>query len=101
SAYSHEFVHCVKHLGLEAAEETRIRLALEEHVRRTSSPTASQILKLKGPLPLVRLEPVHLPCSLEETWSPILARWKKRPIAKRLDHHIRREWVEAAEEPVA
>ena len=101
SAYSHEFVRCVNQTGLEPAEETRIRLALEEHVRRTSSPTAAQILKLKGPLPLVRLEPVNLPCSLDETWSPILARWKKSPLAKRLDRHIRREWVEAAEEPVA
>ncbi|HTP45092.1 MAG TPA: glutamate synthase large subunit [Candidatus Acidoferrum sp.] len=100
-AYSHEFVRCVNRFGLEPAEESRIRLALEEHVRRTSSPTAAQILKLKGPLPLVRLEPVHLPCSLEETWSPILARWKKPPLAKRLDRQIRREWVEAAEEPVA
>ncbi len=101
SAYSHEFVRCVYQTGLEPAEETRIRLALEEHVRRTSSPTAAQILKLKGPLPLVRLEPVNLPCSLDETWSPILARWKKSPLAKRLDRHLRREWVEAAEEPVA
>ena len=86
---------------MEAAEETRIRLALEEHVRRTSSPTAAQLLKLKGPLPLVRLEPIHLACSLEETWSPILARWKKRTVTKRLDRQIRRVWVEAAEEPVA
>jgi len=100
-AYSHEFVHCVDRFGVEAAEETRIRLALEEHVRRTSSPTAAQLLKLKGPLPLVRLEPIHLACSLEETWSPILARWKKRTVTKRLDRQIRRVWVEAAEEPVA
>ena len=101
SAYSHEFVRCANRLGLEPAEDTRIRLALEEHVRRTNSPQAAQILKLKGPLPLLRLEPVHLPCSLEETWSPILTCWKKRALTKRLDRHIRREWVEAAEEPVA
>jgi len=27
---------------------------------------------------LVRLEPVNLACSVEQTWAPILSRWLKR-----------------------
>ena len=100
-AYSREFVRCANRGRLELADDARLRQALEQHVRRTASPRAMRILELRGRLPFVRLEPVHLPCSLEETWSPILARWEKRPAIKRLDRQIRRDWVEPAEEPVA
>jgi glutamate synthase (ferredoxin) len=97
-AYSPEFVHCANHERLESAEEARLRLALQEHVRRTSSPRGKRILELKGPLPLVRLEPVHLPCSLAQTWAPILARLENKPTTKTLTHHMRMEWMEPAHE---
>jgi glutamate synthase (ferredoxin) len=99
-AYSHEFVRCANRDCLEAAEEARLRLALEEHVRRTSSPRAKRILELKGPLPLVRLEPVHLPCSLAETWAPILKHLENKVAMKTITHHLRLDWMEPAHELV-
>ncbi|MGA8220469.1 MAG: glutamate synthase large subunit [Candidatus Acidiferrales bacterium] len=94
--YSREFVHGANHGRLEADEQARLRVVLEEHVRRTASPQAMRILALKGPLPLVRLEPVHLPCSLEQTWSPILARLEKPPAATTHIGHIPSDRIEAA-----
>ena len=77
--YNREFVHCANACGPTApGEEASLRRALEEHVRQTSSPRAMRLLEAKGPLPLLRLEPVHLPCSLAQTWSPLLERWEKR-----------------------
>ena len=58
--YNREFVHCANACGLTApGEEASLRSALEEHVRQTSSPRAMRLLEAKGPLPLLRLEPVH------------------------------------------
>jgi glutamate synthase (ferredoxin) len=98
--YSREFVHSANRGRLEPAEDSRLRLALEEHVRRTASPRALRILELKGPLPFVRLEPVHLPCSLAQTWSPILARMENRIPTKILNRHVRWDWMEPINESV-
>jgi glutamate synthase (NADPH/NADH) large chain len=77
--YNREFVHCANACGPTApGEEARLRRALEEHVRQTLSPRAMRLLESQSPLPLLRLEPVHLPCSLAQTWSPLLERWEKR-----------------------
>ena len=97
-SYSREFVHCMNPDGLEPAEEARLRLVLEEHVRRTASPRAMRILEIKGPLPFVRLEPIHLPCSLAQTWSPILARLESKPPTKTRTHHLRWDWLEPTHE---
>jgi glutamate synthase domain-containing protein 3 len=96
-AYSREFVHCVNRKRLEPPEEASLRLVLEEHVRRTGSPRAMQILDLKGPLPLARLEPLHLPCSLEQTWSPVLARLENQPATNAPISHIPSDRIETAE----
>ena len=75
--YNQEFVHCVNTCSpTTPGEEARLRRALEEHIRHTHSPRAMRLLETKGPLPLLRIEPVHLPCSLEQTWSPPLERWE-------------------------
>jgi glutamate synthase (ferredoxin) len=99
-SYSTEFVHCTNPDALEPAEEARLRLVLEEHVRRTASPRAMQMLAFKGSLPLVRLEPVHLPCSLAQTWSPILARLENKPATKTRTHPLRWDWMEPPHESV-
>jgi glutamate synthase (ferredoxin) len=99
-AYSDEFVHSTDCDHLEPAEEGWLRLALEEHVRRTASPRAMRILELKGPLPLVRLEPVRLPCPLAQTWAPLLARLEGQSAPKKLNGHIRLDWMETANESV-
>jgi hypothetical protein len=39
------------------------------------------VLKSDAQLPLVRLEPVHLPCSIAQTWAPILSRLEQQEIS--------------------
>jgi hypothetical protein len=76
--YNQEFVRCANADGVATpGEDRRLRRALKEHARQTGSPRAKRLLDEKGPLPILRLEPVSLPCSLAQTWSPILARWEK------------------------
>jgi hypothetical protein len=31
-------------------------------------------------LPLVRIEPVHLPCPISQTWEPIIARLERQEV---------------------
>jgi glutamate synthase domain-containing protein 3 len=52
-------------------EEEWLRAVLREHHNLTESPIAERMLSSKKPLPLVRLEPVNLPCSIEQTWASI------------------------------
>ena len=56
-------------------EDEWLRLLLGEHLRLTGSPQAKRLLRSASSLPLVRLEPVNLPCPLEDTWAPFLARF--------------------------
>ena len=56
-------------------EDEWLRLLLGEHLRLTGSPQAKRLLRSASSLPLVRLEPVELPCPLEETWAPFLSRF--------------------------
>ena len=43
------------------------------HVQLTGSPRAAELLSCSA-LPLLRVEPVAPPCTIEETWSSILSR---------------------------
>jgi hypothetical protein len=61
-------------------EELWLRRVLREHVRLTGSPRARRLLNSEARLPLVRLEPVHLPCSIAQTWEPILNRLEQQEI---------------------
>jgi len=58
---------------IEAQEEQWLRRILHRHVQLTGSPQASGLLYYSA-LPVVRVEPVHPPCSMEESWAPILLR---------------------------
>jgi glutamate synthase (ferredoxin) len=74
--YNSEFV---RRAEIEEPERAWLRQALTEHVRLTGSPKARRLLKSAlSSLLMVRLEPVALPCSVEQTWAPILSRWRKR-----------------------
>lgn len=53
-------------------EEDWLRLVLQEHVERTGSPRASQILARSSPLPFWRVRPRQLPCPIARTWAPFL-----------------------------
>jgi glutamate synthase (ferredoxin) len=63
----------VRFSTLEAQEEKWLRRILQRHVHLTSSPRAADLLS-RPALPLLRVEPLIPPCSIEETWSSILSR---------------------------
>jgi glutamate synthase domain-containing protein 3 len=63
---------------LDLDEENWLRLALEEHVHYTASPRAARVLSRRGGLPLVRVQPIHFQGTVEATWSPVLAQFKRR-----------------------
>jgi glutamate synthase (ferredoxin) len=74
--YNSEFV---RRAEIEEPERGWLRQALTEHVRLTGSPKARRVMKSSSSsFMLVRLEPVSLPCSIQQTWAPILSRWRKR-----------------------
>ncbi len=101
--YNREFVSCANAGGPTAqGDEARLRRALEEHVRLTGSPRAKRLLDAKRALPLLRLEPVHLPCSLAQTWAPVIARWEKSLAASaKFRGRLRLDAVETVNESVA
>jgi glutamate synthase (NADPH/NADH) large chain len=74
--YNKEFVRAAEVGG---PEDEWLRLLLGEHYRLTGSPQAKRLLRCPSSLPLVRLEPLLLPCSLADTWAPFLARFDHEP----------------------
>jgi glutamate synthase domain-containing protein 2/glutamate synthase domain-containing protein 1/glutamate synthase domain-containing protein 3 len=83
---NHEFIHCADANGrlavnLDEQEEAWLRRVLRAHAQFTGSPKARRLLKSEARLPIVRLEPVHLPCPVEQTWAPILARLERQEVA--------------------
>jgi glutamate synthase domain-containing protein 3 len=71
----HDFVSLAE---LEPQEEEWLRQALEEHVHHTRSPRAARMLARRGPLPLMRVQPIHFQGSLEATWKPVFAQFQWR-----------------------
>src|ERR1700730_8046891 len=69
--------HSVRLAAVEVREELWLRRVLRKHLRLTGSPRASRLLSVEGSLPFLRVEPLALPCSLAETWAPILTRLKR------------------------
>jgi hypothetical protein len=51
-----------------------LRQVLRKHYQFTESPRAAWLLDLDSPLPMVRLQPLTLPCSVNQTWEPLLKR---------------------------
>jgi hypothetical protein len=66
---------------LEVREELWLRRVIREHLRLTASPLAAQLLSTEFPLPLVRVEPLSVPCPVAETWVRVLnnLRTERRP----------------------
>ena len=50
-------------------EQVWLRRVLREHFRLTASAWAEELLRSRKALPLVRIEPLRLPCSIEQTWT--------------------------------
>jgi glutamate synthase (ferredoxin) len=63
----------VRFATLEQNEERWLRRILRRHVQLTGSPRGARLLR-SASLPLIRVEPVQPPCTVEETWASILAR---------------------------
>jgi glutamate synthase domain-containing protein 3 len=63
----------VRFAEIENQEERWLRRILQRHVQRTGSPRAAELLS-RSALPLLRMEPVAPPCTIEESWSSILSR---------------------------
>ncbi len=63
----------VRFATLESQEELWVRRILRRHLQLTGSPRAADLLSCSA-LPLLRVEPVAPPCSIEDTWASILAR---------------------------
>jgi hypothetical protein len=61
----------VRWATLAAKEEWWLRRVLRRHVQLTGSPRAARLLS-RATLPFLRVEPLQPPCSVEETWKPIL-----------------------------
>jgi len=61
---------------ISAAEDVWLRQTLHEHLDRTGSPRAARLLSRRGPLPMLRVQPIHLQGTVQSTWEPVLARLK-------------------------
>jgi glutamate synthase domain-containing protein 2/glutamate synthase domain-containing protein 1/glutamate synthase domain-containing protein 3 len=55
-------------------EEGALRQVLIRHSLLTGSPRATFFLNVGPRLPFVRIQPAQLPCTVEQTWAPILQR---------------------------
>jgi glutamate synthase (ferredoxin) len=55
-------------------EEAALRQVLRKHWELTASPRAESLLNSGLPLPFTRLQPVQLPCPVNQTWAEIIAR---------------------------
>ena len=63
----------VRFATLEPQEEQWLRRILRRHVQLAASPRAAELLGCYT-LPLLRVEPLSSPCSIEDTWASILSR---------------------------
>jgi glutamate synthase domain-containing protein 3 len=69
----------VEHASCSEEEELLLRRVLMKHCLMTGSPRAAVLLNSTQPLPMVRFQPKHLPCSVTQTWEPLLPRlWARK-----------------------
>jgi glutamate synthase domain-containing protein 3 len=70
----------VRLVPLEVREELWLRLVLRRHLRLTGSPRAFKLLASDAPLPFLRVEPRHPPCSIGESWTATLSQLKRHDL---------------------
>ena len=80
---------------LEMTERRWLRQLLRNHVRLTASPRAMELLGDFN-LPLLRVEPLHPPCTVAETWAPVLERLRQQESSV-----PGADWIIPAQEPLA
>jgi len=59
-------------MGIEESEW--LLRVLDRHASLTGSPLAGKLVSASGALPFLRIEPLSPPCSVAQTWEPILER---------------------------
>lgn len=64
-----------------AMEEQAVRQLLIRHFMLTRSTRAALLLESGRRLPITRMQPLALPCPIEETWKPILQRFERAALA--------------------
>ncbi|MGE5324173.1 MAG: glutamate synthase-related protein, partial [Actinomycetota bacterium] len=69
-----------------AAEDEALRQVLIRHALLAGSPRAAFLLNAGARLPLVRVQPLELPCTIEQTWAPILERLSQPALDMRKKH---------------
>jgi len=69
--YHADFVQAV---ACSAEEDAMLRQVLIKHCLVTGSPSAALILNAGPLLPFMRVQPLQLPCAVDQTWAPILRR---------------------------
>jgi glutamate synthase domain-containing protein 2/glutamate synthase domain-containing protein 1/glutamate synthase domain-containing protein 3 len=72
-AYNRQFVRLAP---CSPEEESALREVLKKHFQSTESPRTAWLLNSPSPLPIVRVQPLNLPCSVEQTWAAILQRYQ-------------------------
>jgi glutamate synthase (ferredoxin) len=73
--YNQQSVHLEP---IEVREELWLRRVLRRHLQLTGSSRAAKLLSSALPLPFVRVQPLSLPCTIPQTWAPILKSLTKR-----------------------
>jgi hypothetical protein len=63
---------------IEGQEQIWLRRVLHRHFGLTGSARTAELLRHNQALPFVRIQPVSLPCSIAETWEPILKYFPRR-----------------------
>jgi glutamate synthase domain-containing protein 2/glutamate synthase domain-containing protein 1/glutamate synthase domain-containing protein 3 len=58
---------------ISVSEDRWLRQVLHEHLDRTGSPRASRLVSRRGPLPMLRVQPLHLQGTVESAWEAALA----------------------------
>jgi len=84
----------VQYSILAPQEEEWLRRILHRHVQLTGSPRAADLLA-ESTLPLLRVEPLIPPCSIEESWASVLSR-----LASQEARSYGREKLLSSERPV-
>jgi glutamate synthase (ferredoxin) len=74
--YNRQFV---RQAPISTQEAAWLRRVLREHFRLTGSPRAAHLVS-QMELPLLRIEPVELPCPIAQTWAAAVARLDQRGI---------------------
>jgi glutamate synthase (ferredoxin) len=68
--------HSVRAVAMAMEESEWLLRVLDRHASLTGSPLAGKLVTAGGGLPFLRIEPLSPPCSVAQTWEPILERFQ-------------------------